>query len=26
LVSRFSDRLERQLETIEGLVRDRGQL
>ena len=26
LVSRFSDRLERQLETIEGLVRDKGQL
>ena len=26
LVSRFSDRLERQLETIEGLLRDKGQL
>lgn len=26
LVSRFSDRLERQLATIEGLVRDKGQL
>ena len=26
LVSRFSDRLERQLDTIQGLLRDKGQL